>query len=52
MNGSHKPIQYLVSAGEKGRGDFQAERFRRLEVDDQLEFGGLFDGEVGGFWYL
>src|SRR5207249_3515817 len=28
--------------------DRQPERLRGLEVDDQLELGGLFDGEVGG----
>ena len=28
--------------------DRQPERLRRLEVDDQLELGGLLDGQVGG----
>jgi hypothetical protein len=32
----------------RGR-NLEAERLGCLEVDDQLEFGGLFDGEVGGF---
>jgi hypothetical protein len=36
-------IQSPVSAGEKGRRDFQAERFRRLEVDDERIPGGLLN---------
>jgi hypothetical protein len=32
-----------VSAGEKGRGDIQVERFRRLEVDDERVPGGLLN---------
>jgi hypothetical protein len=42
--GSDKPYSiHLVSAGEKGRGDFQAERFRRFEVDDERVPGGLLN---------
>jgi hypothetical protein len=34
-------FDHLVRAGEKGRRDFDAERFRRLEINDKQEFGGL-----------
>ena len=37
----------LVSAGEKGRRDREAEHFRGFEVDDELEFGRLLDGQLG-----
>ncbi|HTG08220.1 MAG TPA: hypothetical protein VK635_29750 [Bradyrhizobium sp.] len=34
-------FDHLVRAGEKGRQDFDAQRFRRLEINDKQEFGGL-----------
>ena len=34
-------LDHPVRAGEKGRRDFDAERFRRLEINDKQEFGGL-----------
>jgi hypothetical protein len=44
MNGSHKPIQSpRQRLARRGRGDFQAERFRRLEVDDERVPGGLLN---------
>jgi hypothetical protein len=36
-----KDSAIFVRAGEKGRRDFDAERFRRLEINDKQEFGGL-----------
>ena len=38
-----------VRAGEKGRRDFNTERFRRLEINDKQEFGGLLDRKLGRF---
>jgi hypothetical protein len=34
---------------EEGWGDGQLEGLAGLEIDDQLEFGGLLDRQVGGF---
>src|SRR5262249_46717990 len=42
----------LVGSDEEGLRNRQAESFRGLEVDDQLEFGGLLDGKVGGLGAL
>jgi hypothetical protein len=39
-------FDYLVGAGEDRLRNGEAERLRRLEVDDQLELSGLLDGEV------
>jgi hypothetical protein len=40
------------SAGEHGRGNVKAERPGRLQVDDELKFGGLQDRQVGGLCTL
>ena len=42
-------LDHLVRPQQQRRRDRQAERLGGLEVDDQLELGGLLDGEVGGF---
>src|SRR6202048_3891206 len=39
-------FDHLVGESEQRRGDFKAECLRGLEIDDQLEFGGLHDREV------
>jgi hypothetical protein len=36
-------FDHFIGAGEQHRRDFDAERSRRLEVDDQLDFGRLLD---------
>lgn len=38
----------LVGAGQQRRRDGQAQRLRRLQIDDQLELGRLLDRQVGG----
>ena len=47
----HKPdghlLDHLVCPLKERRRDRQAEGFGGLEVDDQLELGGLLDGQVG-----
>ena len=45
-------FDHLVRAGEKVRRDFDADRFRRLEINDKQVFGGLLKrklGRVGAF---
>jgi hypothetical protein len=44
-----KLFDHLVGAGENGRGDFDTERFRRLEINDKQEFGGLLNRKPGRF---
>jgi hypothetical protein len=41
-------LDHFVGAGEQRWWHFEPKRLRSLEVDDQLELGRLFDGEVGG----
>src|ERR1700738_514846 len=41
-------FNYLVGAQQKRRGNGNAERVRRFEVDDQLEFSGLLDPQICG----
>src|SRR5215470_9815939 len=47
-----RSLDNLVGSHEYGLWDRQAQRLRGLEVDDQLELGGLFDREVSGFGAL
>jgi hypothetical protein len=50
MHRSKKALfDHLVGASKYRGRNLEAERLGCLEVDDQLEFGGLFGGEVGGF---
>ena len=42
----------VVRSQEQRRRDREAERLGGLEVDDQLELGGLLDGQVGGLGAL
>src|SRR5262245_2205579 len=40
-------FDHLVRAGEQGRWDFEPDAFCGAEIDHQLEFRGLDDGQVG-----
>src|SRR5262249_19429249 len=42
----------LICAGEQRRRDRQPQRLGRLEVDDELEVGGLLDRQVAGLGAL
>jgi hypothetical protein len=42
-------FDHLVGNGEHARRNSEAERLRRLEIDHQLEFGGLKDRKIGKF---
>jgi hypothetical protein len=44
--------EHLIRLEEERWGDDQAEHLRRLEVDDQLEGGGLLHRQVGGLGAL
>jgi hypothetical protein len=52
----HKPVvfllDHLIRPPEERRRDRQAEGLRGLEVDHQLELGGLLDGEIAGLGAL
>src|SRR3954447_19824874 len=55
--GSHQlclahSFDHLVGAAEQGRRNVDAEHPRGLRVDDELELGGLHDGQVGGLGAL
>src|SRR3954453_3978630 len=39
-------LDHLIGASEEHRWHFEAKGFRRLEIDTQLEFGGLVKGDV------
>src|SRR5271166_4552521 len=41
-------LDHLVGDGEHPRGHLDAERARRLQVDDKLEFGRLQHRQIGG----
>jgi hypothetical protein len=41
-------FDHLVRDGQQPRRDLDAERSRRLKVDDELEFGQLQRRQIGG----
>src|SRR6516164_11500406 len=41
-------LDHLVGAGKQRRRNFDAQRTRGRRIDDELEFGGLHHGQVGG----
>src|SRR5262245_36341308 len=45
-------FDHLVGAGEHCRRNVDAEHLRRLQVDDQLEFGCSHDWQIGGLLAL
>jgi hypothetical protein len=49
--GSDKPYSITLSARERrvGRRDLDTERFRRLEINEKQEFGGLLNRKLGRF---
>ena len=47
MNSRRFTFDHLVGAAEQRERDGEAERLGGLEVDDQLDFRGLLDRQVG-----
>ena len=47
-----KLFDHLVGAGEERGQQREAKRRCRLEIDDEREFGGLLDRQVGGLLAL
>jgi hypothetical protein len=47
MNLRRQSLDHLVGAGEQRRWHLDPKRLRRLQIDDQLEFGGPQDRQVG-----
>jgi hypothetical protein len=47
-----RSLDDLVGPDQDRLGDREAERLSGLEVNDELELGGLLDGKVGGFGAL
>src|ERR1700730_3716230 len=50
--GPNPSFDHLVSAREQHRWHVDAEQPRRLQVDDELEFGRLLDRKIGGLLAL
>src|SRR5260370_2688785 len=50
--GRRRLLDYLIRPQQQRRWDRQADSFRGLQVDDQLELGGLLDGQVAGLGTL
>src|SRR6266567_5812237 len=42
-----RSFDHLIGAGDEGREDVEADRGRGFEIDDQLEFGGQLDRQIG-----
>jgi hypothetical protein len=45
-------FDHLVGAAYEGQWNGETERLRGLEIDDQLDFGGLLHRQVGGLLTL
>src|SRR5215831_12558945 len=45
-------FDHLVSAREQCRGNFETERSRSLEIDDEFDLRWLLDGQIGGLCTL
>ena len=48
----HELFDYLIGPQQQCLRDCESERFGGLEVDHQLEFRGLLNGEIGGLGAL